>query len=223
MATNIVNLDALIPREDFDIVEESQTTTGVAKNTVEIRDLEKSSFFYGALREARFSKGNRKLVTEKIQDFVKTFLEGDLVPAIILWRSGQNIFVIDGAHRLSALIAWVNDDYGDNTVSRAFFDNYLPQEQQKAADKTRALLKTSIGTYSEHKIAVEKPDTSRPEVVTRARRLGSLAVQLQWVTGDAKKAEASFFKINQEATPIDKLNCEFLNLAMLLMLLQRAR
>jgi len=40
-------------------------------------------------------------------------------------------------------------------------------------------------------------------VVERARRLGRLAIQLQWVQGDATKAEASFFKINQQATPID--------------------
>jgi len=44
-----------------------------------------------------------------------------LIPAIILWNSGRYIFTIDGAHRLSALIAWVLDDYGDGIISQTFF------------------------------------------------------------------------------------------------------
>ena len=38
---------------------------------------------------------------------------------MILRRSPKsgNIFVIDGAHRLSAFIAWVHDDYGDKKIS----------------------------------------------------------------------------------------------------------
>ena len=31
-----------------------------------------------------------------------------------------------------------------------------------------------------------------------------LVLQLQWVTGDARRAEESFFNINQKFTPIDK-------------------
>ena len=44
----------------------------------------------------------------------------------------------------------------------------------------------------------------------RAKKLGSLAVQLQWVEGNAQKAEASFFKINQSATLIDKTELRIL-------------
>jgi hypothetical protein len=40
--------------------------------------------------------------------------------------------------------------------------------------------------------------------VRRARILGALALQVQWVYGDANKAETSYFKINQEAAPINK-------------------
>jgi hypothetical protein len=46
--------------------------------------------------------------------------------------------------------------------------------------------------------------------VERAKRLATIALQLQWVHGDAKKAEASFFKINQEASPIDKTELRLL-------------
>jgi hypothetical protein len=199
MATNLVNLDALIPREDFEVVDDAADHQKIER--IQIRDLEKS-FFYNALRKPDFQRETANWSPEKIQDFVRTFLNGDLIPAIILWRSGKNIFVIDGAHRLSALIAWVQNDYGEGTASREFFENVIPPEQQAAADATSRLIKNSIGTYEEHVKALSFPQ-SRPEVLERAQRLASLALQLQWVTGDSKKAEAAFFKINQEATPID--------------------
>ncbi|MEH2463120.1 hypothetical protein [Nostoc sp.] len=65
---------------------------------------------------------------------MKTFIEGDLIPVISLWRSpGGYLFVIDGSHRLSALAAWVNDDYGDGTISKLFYDSIIPDEQIKIA------------------------------------------------------------------------------------------
>lgn len=209
MATNVVNLDALIPREDFEVLDEA-APQGNTIERVQIRDLERNAFFYAALKKPDFQRETASWSPNKIYDFVRTFLDGDLIPALILWKKGENIFVIDGAHRLSALIAWVHDDYGDNTISRQYFQNAMPKEQLVAAEKTRKLFTKKLGTYDEHKKSVEFPDQSRLEVLNRARRLGALSVQVQWVTGDAKKAEASFFKINQAATPIDKTELRIL-------------
>jgi hypothetical protein len=102
------------------------------------------------------------------------------------------------------LIAWVHDDYGDGEISRSFFEHIIPDEQIKAADQTRRLIKRTVGSYQDHKFAIDYPAKSKPELVEQAKRLGSLAWEHQWVQGDASKAEASFFKINQEATPINK-------------------
>lgn len=133
-----------------------------------------------------------------------------MIPAIILWTGGNRIFVIDGSHRLSSLIAWVQDDYGDNLASRLFYDKSLPEEQVSVADRTRKLIKKHIGSYQEHKDAIQHPDKFSPEIVARARKLATLAIQLQWVKGDASKAEASFFKINQQAAPINKTELRLL-------------
>jgi hypothetical protein len=57
---------------------------------------------------------------------------------------------------------------------------------------------------TDYELATTRPDKVRPEIVLRARNLGALALQLQWVYGDADKAETSYFKINQEAAPINK-------------------
>jgi hypothetical protein len=196
-----VNLDALIPREDFEVADTSGPSSPTA--TLQIRNLEAGDFFYSVVRKPDFQRETSDWSPPKICGFVQSFLDGDLIPAVILWQAGNHTFAIDGAHRLSALIAWVHDDYGDGVTSKKFFDGVIPEDQIAAAEYTRKLIKKQIGSYADHKFAVEHPEKSKPEVVDRSKRLGRLAIQLQWVQGDATKAEASFFKINQQATPID--------------------
>jgi len=197
-----VNLDALIPREDFEVNDPIGASSPLA--TIQIRDLEPSAFFYLVVRKPDFQRETSEWGPDKIVAFVQSFLDGDLIPALILWQAGNQIFLIDGAHRLSALVAWVQDDYGDGKVSRAFYSSVLPDEQLSIADRTRRLMKKRLGTYEEHHFAIQNPDKAKPVTLDRARRLASLGLQLQWVKGDSAKAEASFFKINQEAAPIDK-------------------
>ncbi|HLL16738.1 MAG TPA: HNH endonuclease signature motif containing protein [Pyrinomonadaceae bacterium] len=207
MANN-VNLDALIPRADFDTME--NTSQSEPPRTMQIRDLEGGSFFYDVLRKPDFQRETASWSSRKIKDFVKTFVNGDLIPALILWRSQGGTFAIDGAHRLSALIAWVNDDYGDGELSRQFFTHVIAPEQAKVAERTRRLINKEIGSYKDHQFAIKFPEKSKPDVLARAKMLGQVSVTLQWVTGDSKKAEASFFKINQEAVPIDRTELKLL-------------
>lgn len=49
-----VNLDALIPRADFDIIE--STSQSAPPQTMQIRDLEKDAFFYSGLRKPDFQR-----------------------------------------------------------------------------------------------------------------------------------------------------------------------
>jgi hypothetical protein len=203
----IVNLDALVPREDFEV--KSDSGTSQPSQTIQIRDVERDSFFYNAIRKPDFQRETNEWNEKRITDFIKSFLDGDLIPAIILWQGEGNIFVIDGSHRLSSLAAWVQDDYGDGLTSKLFFE-VIPPEQLKAAEKIRQLIKKNIGSYQDHKDAILHPDKFLAEIVARAKRLASLALQLQWVKGNAAKAEASFFKINQQAAPIDKTELRLL-------------
>lgn len=212
MATSLVNLDALIERDDF-LVAGSAVAEGSKTGTLRITDLEKGAFLHNALRKPDFQRETANWSPDKILEFVRTFLDGDLIPAVILWSAGgSNIFIIDGAHRLSALIAWVWDDYGEGARSLAFFHNSIPAEQKKAAEKTRQLITNSIGSYQEHKNAILFPDSSKPEVKQRAIRLGSVSIDIQWVpTTDLKRAEGAFFRINQAVTQIDPTELRILN------------
>jgi hypothetical protein len=202
------NLDALIPREDFEVDDEGSEQD--LRDYADISSLEKGHFFYESLRKPDFQRETGNWSPEKIYEFIRTFLDGDLIPAIILWKWQGNSFVIDGAHRLSALISWVQDDYGDGARSLTFYGNRIPEEQKELAKATRDLIKKKLGSYQDYRAAASNPDPSKPEVAARAKRLGARSARIQWVTGDPKKAEDAFFKINQEATPIDKTELRIL-------------
>ncbi|MEE9304292.1 MAG: DUF262 domain-containing protein [Thiotrichaceae bacterium] len=209
MAKNTV-LDALIPREDFEIQDETGgTTRNVA--TIGARDLEKTAFFYAALRKPDFQRETNEWNAKRIASLVESFISGELIPAVILWRSPSSFtFVIDGAHRLSALCAWINNDYGDGDVSKIFFDGIIPEEQLLLAEKTRVAIRKEIGLFSDYQLALTHPDKVPPEIVERAKSMGALAIQVQWVEGNAQNAESSFFKINQQAAAIDKTELKLL-------------
>src|SRR3989344_1093242 len=199
-----VNLDALIPREDFEIKDSFDQNTGRNITTIKLEDLKKGAFFFSSVRKPDFQRETNEWDSEKIITLIESFIEGDLIPAIILWNNAKSYtFVIDGSHRLSALAAWVNDDYGDGSISRDFYETIISDEQIKIAERTRYVVRRKIGSYEEYQLAIESPEKVKTEIVEKAKALGRLALQLQWVDGDAAKAEESFFKINQEAAPIN--------------------
>lgn len=113
------------------------------------------------------------------------------------------MFVIDGAHRLSALVAWVNDDYGDGAISRKFFGGNIPEEQLVIADKARKYIEKKLKAYSDYRKAIFNPEIYDTDIVKKARVLSSAAIQLQWVEGDVSSAEKSFYNINQQGAVIN--------------------
>src|SRR6266568_46508 len=204
-----VNLDALIPREDFEIAE--TLNTGKKKETLSIEDLKNDSFFLSGLRKPDFQRETNEWDIDRITQFVESFIYGDLIPAIILWRSSSClIFVIDGAHRLSSLIAWINDDYGDGKLSKQFYEGIISDDQLSIAENTKKSIRKNIGTYDDFKLALSNPDKVKPNIVQLSKNLGALAIQLQWVEGDVNTAEASFLKINQQAAPIDPVELKLI-------------
>ena len=207
-ATNVANLDALIRRADLADVGEASDDIP----TLYINGLEPKGLLYPALRKPDFQRETSVWSPEQVADLVSTFLRRELIPAVILWRSGKHVFVVDGAHRLSALIAWVHNDYGEGAISQEFFGGVLPEDQVKAARRTRDLIDGTIGSYREHRDAIERPERAKPEVAERAGRFGWQNIEVQWIRGaDDEKAEKSFFRINQGGTKIDATEERILN------------
>ncbi|MFH1157539.1 MAG: DUF262 domain-containing protein, partial [Pseudomonadota bacterium] len=207
-----VNLDALITRDDFLVTESSVQVGSSGKSDASRTDLVKGESFYQTLRKPDFQRETAAWSPEAICEFVSAFIEGDLIPSVILWQSPSRLsFVIDGAHRLSAIIAWLLDDYGDGVDSKIFYNYNIPDKQIKIAEKTRALIKKNIGTYEQLKAETAKPG-SYPELANKARALAHSKIPLLWVnTQDPKKAERAFFTINQSAVQIDPTELKILN------------
>lgn len=198
-----VNLDALIRRADL-YENPTQAISSSRKTTLSIRDLERGEFFYESLRKPDFQRETSDWDTKKICDLIRSFIDGDLIPAVIFWRHGDLNFVVDGAHRLGALIAWLQDDYGDGATSRAFFGESISDEQKRISERTRKEVQRLIGAYREIKYASANPEAASADYIRVARNLSAQALTIQWVDGDAGKVEASFKKINQKAAPIDQ-------------------
>jgi Protein of unknown function DUF262/HNH endonuclease len=173
-----VSLDALIPREAFEIQQQQGQNIGRNVPMISVRDLEKASFFYPFLRKPDFQRETNEWEAEKICEFIESFLDGDLIPSVILWRSSSSYyFVIDGSHRLSSLIAWINDDYGDGKISKEFYDGDITEEQKHAAQEVRKLIKTKIGTYKDYQSLTQQREQLDPKTLERARNLGALGIQ----------------------------------------------
>ncbi|MCB0489446.1 MAG: HNH endonuclease, partial [Cyclobacteriaceae bacterium] len=80
----------------------------------------------------------------------------------------------------------------------------ISSEQQKIAEKTRKLVDKYIGSYKRLEQQNEQQDLEASER-KRISRIISRGIQVQWVKGDADKAEHSFFKINTQGTPLDPI------------------
>lgn len=208
---NIVNLDALIPREDF-LASDGAEAGASGKPAISRTDLMKGESFYLTLRKPDFQRETAAWTPESVCDFIKAFIEGDLIPSVICWQSPSRLsFVIDGAHRLSAIIAWLLDDYGDGEESIKFYNNNIPEEQRKIAKMTKDRIDSTIGSYKDFKAETLNPG-SNPQLTVNARALAHSSIPLLWVKGqDSKKAERAFLTINQSAVPIDPTELKILN------------
>lgn len=195
-----VNIDAMIRREDFarEIKGEPAPET--------IRELNISQLLPDApirrqLRKPDFQRETNHWSPDQVLRLLKSFIDGDVIPSIILWRSTNFIFVIDGAHRLSALCAWISDDYGDRALSSSFYSGEISKEQKRTADRTRRLVNKDIGSFSSLEALVGKSSIDLSG--KRAGSMFSRPIFLQTVVGNAKTAEDSFFAINSQGTPLD--------------------
>ncbi len=197
-----VNLDAMILREDFNATEGFTSTNRIKQ--IDIANLKFDSMLPKLLRKPDFQRETRDWDIEQIVNFLNSILNRHFIPAIILWQNASALtFVIDGAHRLSALMAWINDDYGDGVISSKFYNNNISNEQKLIAQKTRKKIDKEIGSYQMYMDAIIAPAKYSEDFCKKAKAIMSFSFDIQWIEGDVSVAEKSFFNINQKAVPIN--------------------
>lgn len=202
--SNLVNLDAMIKRADFGVEDDSETSSFENFSGISIRDFINSGIVGPQLRKPDFQRETNHWDPFQIISLLECFINGDLVPSVILWKSPSYIFVIDGGHRLSALKAWVEDDYGDGANSQKLFGHDIPAEQKKSAALTRKLVQEKIGLWAEYHSKIGNDDLPADEK-KKINTITTRALNVQWVNGNAEKAESSFFNINMKGTPLDDI------------------
>lgn len=188
--TNIkCNLEHLIPRSDV----ENSNNSGVIsqsdrRSSFNLTELEKGQFFYEQLRKPIFQRDTNQWTVERLEKLVETFLDDGLIPAIILWEDLDGfIYVIDGAHRISSLIAWVNSDYGK--------ENELNDSNHSAIEE---YMNNRIGSYQEIKQSKDEKYKKAKQIIAKR------SIAVQWVTGDYGKVKESFIRINQQGVVISE-------------------
>ena len=145
---NLVNLDAMITREDF-AAKSSQSSPHYDKqDKISIRDFTADGLLGSLLRKPDFQRETNHWTPEQVLSLLECYVDGDLIPSVILWHSELATFVIDGGHRLSVLRAWIEDDYGDGHLSLSYFGTEISKEQKRVAQRTRQLIESKIGRWS---------------------------------------------------------------------------
>lgn len=203
--SNLVNLDAMIQRADFAALSDDEPTPSTYSPipSISLRDFAADSLIEPILRKPDFQRETNHWSPDQVVSLLECFISGDLIPSVILWQSPAYLFVIDGGHRLSVLKAWIHDDYGDGLISQPYFGYHVSNEQKNSAKKVRDLLRSkNIVSYKEF---LETKDSLDATTQKHAMAIRSRALPIQWVAGDANKAESSFFKINTKGTSLDDI------------------
>lgn len=203
-----VNLDALIKRDDFISTGDKQNRASKLPNITLQHLLPRSEnnyvSIYHLLRKPDFQRETNEWDKKRIGDLIQSFIDKAFIPSIILWENEEtgHLYVIDGAHRLSAIIAYINDDYGDKIISHNFYGfNKIPQAEIELAEETRNYINNRIGAFKD----------IMKEGGLKANGISTAGFDLQMIGGDVKKAEESFFAINQQGvvlSPTEKALCK---------------
>lgn len=175
--------------------------------------------WFERLRKPDFQRETNSWSPIQCMEFVRSVFLGQIIPSIILWVSEENgtTYILDGAHRLSVLRAWMTDDWGDKSLEYYYRRDTV--EIKAIATDVRDLINTAIGSFKEFKKSFDElqrltDDGQAPKIVMtdKAYKQASFYAQVinsnsslfaQWETGDYDSAEQSFLRINRQGQPLD--------------------
>jgi hypothetical protein len=215
-----VYLDHLIERDALQYVDQRAVENAAIERKIPLADFRLrdigDEWFY-KLRKPDFQRETNYWTPEQCAVFIESVARGDLIPGIIAWRNIEagRIYIIDGAHRLSVVRAWMLDDWGDKSIE--YYNEADQAEIEEAANEVRELVAARVGSYAElaavyaRATAQLRPQTSRKRVEmgkspltesegqqfeTYNEILTGRTLSTQWVEGSYEEAQRSFININ---------------------------
>lgn len=189
------------------------------KSDPNIRYNDIKSEWFEKLRKPDFQRETNAWSPFQCKEFLESVFLGQIIPSIILWKSDENemTYILDGAHRLSVIRAWMLDDWGDKSGN--YYERRDIDQIKVIANNVRSLVNTAIGSFEDFKSSYNKlqvliKDGKAPknEMGEREFRqanfysdvIGSNSTLVaQWETGDYNSAEQSFLRINRQGQPLD--------------------
>jgi len=175
--------------------------------------------WFTLIRKPDFQRETNAWSPEQCIFFLDSVVRGRIIPSIILWHNRENtfIYVLDGAHRLSVIRAWMLDDWGDKA------DSYYARRDQawisEVAQATRELVHREIGAFADYEQAFQEYSRLADHGDAPKKMMGDIrfskakfyqemvashkTLYVQWENGDYKSAEQSFLRINRSGQPLD--------------------
>lgn len=181
-------------------------------------DIRRSEWF-SHIRKPDFQRETNAWTTEDCIEFLDSVVNGRIIPSLILWQSKESniTYILDGAHRLSVIRAWMIDDWGDKAGD--YYERRDKELIQQAANKTRELLRNSIGLFKDYESAWNEHQRLSELGEAPKRKMSQIRYQqatfytqvtvshhtlaVQWEKGNYESAEQSFLRINRRGQALD--------------------
>ena len=217
---SFVYLDHLIRRESLryqrsdEEIYDNQSSSNLP--SLRMIDLIKGSNISRLLRKPDFQRATWAWTPEDCVSLLESIVNEQVIPSIIMWSSPESglDFILDGGHRVSVVMAWLNDDWGDKDRLDSAIDEDQIKLIKDAANKVRYLVDSQVGNVQRYKEAEETIERILEQGEENPKRImgeetfkkgqfyrkllkGGVSFHRLWVTGNYEKAEASFVKINR--------------------------
>ena len=217
-----VYLDHLIKRENLRFHRSREIVSSSGMPTLRMGDLfrDHPSSRANSLRKPDFQRTTWSWTAEDCVSLLDSIINEQVIPSIIMWTSPENgyDYVLDGGHRISVVLARLNDNWGDNLPSEIYRDEEEEKIIKQAAWEVRSLVKAKIGSINDFQEAdkefnqavmsdkaprlVLPPITFNRGIFYQRLKKGEIGFHILWVIGDYEKAEQSFLKINKGGNPL---------------------
>lgn len=220
--SRIVHLDHLIERQStrFFIKEEINPLLNIPQRLSDsnIRYNDIILQWFDNIRKPDFQRETNAWNPDQCFEFIDSVYHNRIIPSIILWKNEENglVYVLDGAHRLSIIKAWMTDDYGDKSIE--YYERRDTTTIKRVATETRDKINLRIGSFEEFKQSYQvlqstinegkAPKSAMEEKKFKQAQFyseiisGNATLYAQWETGDYESAEQSFLRINRQGQPL---------------------
>jgi hypothetical protein len=223
-----VHLDHLVARQSirYSLLEESNVQTSQSNilhslsqdNRLRYSDIANNTWFHN-VRKPDFQRETNSWTPEDCVEFLDTVVKGRIIPSVILWHNEETglIYILDGAHRLSVIRAWMIDDWGDKAGS--YYERRNKDFIKQIADLTRDKVRREIGSFKDYEeahkefIEIGERGDAPKQVMGTAKFAKAIfyvsamvkhqTLSIQWEQGNYESAEQSFLRINRKGQALD--------------------